>query len=167
MPDPSTWADDVASAQRDGFTYYDLLTAHDDIGRTGTIVVTLRLRNPGSGEVTTLVTAVPRDEARLPDIAALFPGAAWGQRYVHDFYGVRFDGADLRPLLNHDGGAPLRKDFVLAARAVVPYPADDDRRGQPPGVPAPEVWGDRDPTLAPATPDEIVSSATTRTRRRR
>ena len=65
----------------------------------------------------------------------------------------------LVPLLLPDGfeGHPLRKDFVLAARAAKAWPgakepgeSDGDahsspsrRKTRPPGVPDPEVWGPR------------------------
>ena len=66
-------------------------------------------------------------------------------------------GLGLRPLLLPDGfeGTPLRKSFVLAARASKPWPgakepgeghdsarAPGRRRVQAPGVPGPE-WGPR------------------------
>ena len=63
-------------------------------------------------------------------------------------FGVRFAGNErLDPLLLPAGfgAAPLRKDFVLAARAARPWPGDQDpadsggrgrRRTPPPGVPA-------------------------------
>jgi hypothetical protein len=65
------------------------------------------------------------------------------------------------PLLLPDGfeGHPLRKDFVLAARAAKAWPgakepgeSDADvgaspgrRKTRPPGVPDPETWGPRPP----------------------
>lgn len=114
---PDDWLDAVTTARDDGFTWYDLLTAHDDLGRSGDIVVTLVLRDADRTQLH-FITHLTRDDAVLPDISDIFAGASWGQRYVHEFYGVRFEGADLRPLLNHAGGAPLRKDVVLPAHAT-------------------------------------------------
>ncbi len=77
-------------------------------------------------------------------------------------FGQVFDGfvdhtdLGLRPLLLPDGfeGNPLRKSFVLAARASKPWPGGREpgeghgaaptgkRRVQAPGVPDPE-WGPR------------------------
>ena len=77
-------------------------------------------------------------------------------------FGLDFDGFDdgtglgLRPLLLPDGfeGTPLRKSFVLAARASKPWPGAKEpgesehakptgrRRVSAPGVPDPE-WGPR------------------------
>ena len=75
-------------------------------------------------------------------------------------FGIGFDGhPHLVPLLLPDAfeGHPLRKDFVLAARAAKPWPGAKEpgesgdggpsrRRMQPPGVPD-ESWGPREPTV--------------------
>ena len=68
---------------------------------------------------------------------------------------------------------PLRKDDVLAARTAEPWPGAKEpgegpaagggaspsrRRMVPPGVPAPEVWGDRDPALGPPDPAEVAAA---------
>lgn len=160
------WRDAVAQAKADGFTWFDVLTAYDNVGRTNEIVVLLRLLNRDSGQTREIVVGVDRDRPVLDDISDLFAGAAWGQRYVHDCYGVQFPGADLRPLLIHDGTTPLRKEFVLGARAVIPSPASDERRGQAAGVPDPAVWGNRDPGLPPPTAEDIVGASGSRRRRR-
>jgi NADH-quinone oxidoreductase subunit C len=79
-------------------------------------------------------------------------------------FGLTFEGhPNLVPLLLPDGfeGHPLRKDFVLAARAAKAWPgakepgeSDADlgrgsspgrRKTRPPGVPDPAVWGPRPP----------------------
>jgi NADH-quinone oxidoreductase subunit C len=85
-------------------------------------------------------------------------------------FGIGFEGFDdgsglaLRPLLLPDGfeGTPLRKSFVLAARASKPWPgakepgesqarAPGRRRVAPPGVPDPQTWGPR-PSKPPSGP---------------
>jgi NADH-quinone oxidoreductase subunit C len=58
---------------------------------------------------------VPRENAELPTISEVFPGANWHERETHDFFGVRFVGhPDLSPfLLPEDADYhPLRKDFT-------------------------------------------------------
>ncbi|PZU46549.1 MAG: NADH-quinone oxidoreductase subunit C [Arsenicicoccus sp.] len=115
-----------------------------------------------------LITRVP-DGATLASLTDLFAGAAWHERETHEMFGLVFSGFQdgtglgLRPLLLPEGfeGTPLRKDFVLAARASKPWPGAKEpgeggeapaagaaparrprKRLLPPGVPDPE-WGPR------------------------
>jgi NADH-quinone oxidoreductase subunit C len=109
-----------------------------------------------------LRTRVPESALSLPSLTSLWPGVAWHERETHEMFGVGFDGFDdgsglaLRPLLLPDGfeGTPLRKSFVLAARAAKAWPGGKDpadsgakapsrRKIQPPGVPDPS-WGPRE-----------------------
>lgn len=167
------WRERVAAAKADGFGFLLNLTAVDEVGVSDHIRVVLHLLDPDTDAVTALDVLTPRDAAELPDIADIFPGAAWLQRQVHDMFGVRFEGGDNRPLIFHGGGAPLRKDALLEQRQVTAWPgalepgetgASPSRRALvPPGVPDPEVLADPDATAA-----EIALSATgARVRRRR
>ena len=108
-------------------------------------------------------TRLPASDPRLASATTTWAGAAWHERETHEMFGVDFDGFDdgtgagLRPLLLPDGfeGTPLRKSFVLAARAAKPWPgakepgesdahASPSRRSLlPPGVPDPATWGPR------------------------
>jgi NADH-quinone oxidoreductase subunit C len=116
-------------------------------------------------------TRVPASALVLPSVTALWPGVAWHERETFEMFGLDFSefddgsGLELRPLLLPDGfeGTPLRKSFVLAARAAKAWPGAKDpgdsggkapsrRKIQPPGVPDP-TWGPR----APADP-EIAGS---------
>ena len=104
------------------------------------------------------------DGIPAPSLTPLFAGAAWHERETHEMFGIDFEGfvdgsgRGLRPLLLPDGfeGTPLRKSFVLAARASKPWPGGKEpgeghdssrapgrRRVQAPGVPGPD-WGPRD-----------------------
>ena len=110
-----------------------------------------------------LRTRVAEADLVLPSLTALWPGVAWHERETFEMFGLRFSGFDdgsgleLRPLLLPDGfeGTPLRKSFVLAARAAKAWPGAKDpadsggkapsrRKIQPPGVPDPS-WGPREP----------------------
>ena len=111
-----------------------------------------------------LRTFVPDADPRLPSLTGIWPGVAWHERETFEMFGVSFDGFDdgtphgLRPLLLPEGfeGTPLRKSFVLAARASKPWPgakepgesdvhaAPSRRKTLPPGVPDPAVWGPRE-----------------------
>jgi NADH-quinone oxidoreductase subunit C len=124
----------------------------------------------GGGLVRLLVrTRLPAGAPELASVTDVWPGAAWHERETAEMFGVRFTGFDdgarsldgeplgLRPLLLPDGfeGTPLRKSFVLAARASKPWPGAKEpgesdagtsparRKMLPPGVPDAE-WGPRD-----------------------
>jgi NADH-quinone oxidoreductase subunit C len=105
-------------------------------------------------------TRLPRDDPRIASATGVYRGAAWHERETHEMFGIEFEGnPNLAPLLLPDGfeGHPLRKEFVLAARAAKPWPgakepgeggegraAPSRRRMLPPGVPDPS-WGPRRP----------------------
>ena len=75
-------------------------------------------------------TRVPRRRAGAAASPACVRGAAWHERETHEMFGIDFDGFEdgtglgLRPLLLPEGfeGTPLRKSFVLAARASKAWP---------------------------------------------
>lgn len=170
---PSDWFARVERAHGDGWVRLHDLTAIDEVGRSEHIRVLLFLETADGGRRLRLDTLVERDRPELAGITSLFAGAAWLQRQVHDFFGVEFAGDDNSTLLNHDGGAPLRKDFLLEPRvqgrwpgALEPGESDASpgrRRLVPPGVPEAELLDDPD-----ATPAQIALSASgTRVRRGR
>lgn len=164
LVEPSDWYDRVARARDEGHDFIVNLTAVDEIGRGNHIRVLLILDDVERASRVRLEVLVDRDDCRLAGIATVFPGAAWLQRQVHDFFGVQFDGDDNRPLLNHQGGAPLRKDFLLQPRVTGHWPgalepgesdaSPSRRRMVPPGVPAPGLL--EDPA---ATAEDIALSA--------
>lgn len=183
MPDtvrevPSTeWLGFAEGVHTEGAVWFDWLGAVDEVGRADVIRIMLRVA-PGPGtDGTVLQTTVPRACPELDSLRSIWAGAAWHEREVRDFFGVTFLGGDNRPLLLRPDtvGHPLRKDAVLAARVVRAWPGAKGsgdgssgarRRMVPPGVPDPEVWGDRNGPPAPA--QEVASSLSGgRVRRRR
>ncbi|OYN95389.1 NADH-quinone oxidoreductase subunit C [Enemella evansiae] len=176
---PGEWVSAARAAAATGYAFFDWLDCVDEIGRAEEFRIVLQLLDRGSGASLRLETRVSRDEPVLDSLTEVFGGAAWAERELADLFGVRFTGGDPTSLLIEPryGGHPLRKDEVLGARAAASWPgakepgetgAASRRRMVPPGVPDPEVWGDRDPAAPPPTPDEIAASAQGgRVRRRR
>jgi len=69
------------------------------------------------GHGLTLRTSLPYDAPVIPTVTDLIPGATFYEREVCEMLDVTFEGhANLEPLFlpdNWEGGAPLRKDFVV------------------------------------------------------
>jgi NADH:ubiquinone oxidoreductase subunit C len=147
-----------------GFTFFDWLTGVDQLDAddgAGFDVVS-HLWSMERREHLLLRTRVPADDARIATLTGVFAGASWHERETFEMFGLTFDGhPHLVPLLLPDGfeGHPLRKDFVLAARAAKAWPGAKEpgeseadvtsspgrRKTRPPGVPDPETWGPRPP----------------------
>jgi NADH-quinone oxidoreductase subunit C len=139
------WVEALEAAKAAGALFFDLLTAYD-LGPEGFAVV-VHVATADAHDHVLLRTTVPREDAVLPTATGVYPGAAWHERETHEMFGVGFTGHDpIDPLLLPEGfgAAPLRKDFVLAARAARPWPGEKDpsdsdgrarRRTLPPGVP--------------------------------
>ena len=191
--DPADWHDRVAALVADGFGFLHSIGAVDELGRDPVVRICCRLWRDDGGamhgvRVETSVDrgGTPEDAGRLASVSDLLAGAAWYEREIHDFFGVRFvpvpgapdPGLD-RPLLNHNPHLrPLRKDVVLPARVGTPWPgakepgedaaAPSRRRMAPPGVPDPEIWGQRPPGQPAPTPEEMAAALSGgRVRRRR
>ncbi len=177
------WLTEAGAAREAGYDFFDWLSAVDqsDAETEPGFDLVCHLIAAGAGRPRPLARVLLR--TRLPEastvssLTGLYAGAAWHERETHEMFGVDFDGFDdgtglgLRPLLLPDGfeGTPLRKSFVLAARASKAWPgakepgeSDRDlkakpgegqetegrkpkrqrRRLLPPGVPD-ESWGPR------------------------
>jgi NADH-quinone oxidoreductase subunit C len=73
------------------------------------------------------VKAEADEDAAVPSIIEVFPGADWFERETYDLYGIVFAGhPDMRRILTDYGfeGHPLRKDFPLTGFVEVRY--DDE-----------------------------------------
>ena len=180
---PEQWLAEVEAARADGYGFFDWLGCVDQIGRSDTLRIVLALRRlQPVAAVELWATDLPRDAARLPTLRGVFAGAAWHEREAAELFGVEFVGGDQRRLLLSPGfvGTPLRKDQVLAARTGMNWPGAKEpgeseatgaspgrRRMSPPGVPDPEVWGDRDGTEPAADPTAVAAALTSGRARRR
>lgn len=154
---PSDWIDALTRARVGlGCHFFDWLSAVDD-GDDGFRVVA-HVWSLDRGEGLIVSTRVPRAAPALATATPVYRGANWHERETHEMFGIDFVGhPNLVPLLLPDQfvGHPLRKDFVLAARAAKPWPgakepgesehgAPSRRKTLPPGVPGPS-WGPRPP----------------------
>jgi len=164
------WRASLEAARDEGFTFFDWLSAVDrtyDEAAPG-FDVTAHLLDVGTRGAVRGILLVTRvvDGEPVDSVTGVFAGAAWHERETHEMFGLDFDGFDdgsgrgLRPLLLPEGfeGTPLRKSFVLAARAAKAWPGAKDpgdssgkapsrRKIQPPGVPDPS-WGPRSPEVS-------------------
>lgn len=80
------------------------------------------------------VDADPHLPGAIGTIVAIYPGADWNEREVHEMYGIGFEGnPNLRNLYLPTGfeGHPLRKDYPLLARHVKPWPGIVDVEAMP------------------------------------
>lgn len=96
-----------------GFDYLANLTAVDYIN-DGVMEVVYHLYRSTGGGALTLKAQVNRDDASVPSLVPLYPGADLQEREVYDMLGVKFiDHPDLRRILLWEGfhGYPLRKDW--------------------------------------------------------
>jgi NADH-quinone oxidoreductase subunit C len=157
------WIAALTAARDDlGFTYFDWLTAVDELEEGYSVVMHLYARPGAQGLL--IRTRIPLADPRLPTATGVFKGASWHERETFEMFGITFDGhPQLVPLLLPDGfeGNPLRKSFVLASRAAKAWPGAKEpgesdagggspsrRKTLPPGVP-PASWGPRPPAAEP------------------
>ena len=67
-------------------------------------------------------TRMGADEAEVPSIVDIFPGAAFDERETYDMFGIVFGGhPDLRRILMPEDyvGYPLRRDFPMGGEPVI------------------------------------------------
>ena len=160
------WVEAVTLARDElGCTFFDWLSAVDELGDGFRIVCHVASHRPGAVDHLVLRTLIPREAPVVESVGEVFRGARWHERETHEMFGVDFsvDGValDLETLLLPDEfeGHPLRKEFVLASRVAKPWPgakepgeggepahdAPSRRRTRPAGAPDPDQWGPRPP----------------------
>jgi NADH-quinone oxidoreductase subunit C len=80
------------------------------------------LRSIQLNQVARLKVRVPEERPEMPSLTTVYQGANWWERFVWDFYGIRFTGhPDMRRILMYEEfkGHPLRKDYPLRGRQVL------------------------------------------------
>lgn len=99
-----------------GYDYLSSVTGVDYLPENKMEVVYHLFKSTG-GAGLVLKVQVPRDDARVPSLTALYPGANFQEREAWDLMGIKFEGhPDLRRILMWEGfaGHPLRKDWKEA-----------------------------------------------------
>ncbi len=109
---------EVAGALRDqyGYDFLSSVTGVDYLpeGKMETVYHFYRMIG---GPELVLKVQMPREEAILPSLTPLYPGAELQEREAWDLLGIKFSGhPDLRRILTWEGfaGHPLRKDWTEA-----------------------------------------------------
>ena len=137
---PGHWLAALAFArERLDCDFFDWLTAVDEADEGFSVVV--HVYSLAGRHHVLLAAPLPRSSPWLPTATGIYRGAAWHERETHEMFGIGFDGhPHLAPLLLPDGfeGHPLRKDFVLAARAAKEWPGVKE-----PGADRPVPGGER------------------------
>lgn len=96
-----------------GYDFLSSITGVDYLPEGKMEVVYHAFKSTG-GSALVFKTQVPRDNADVPSLTPLFPGAEFQEREAWDLLGIRFTGhPDLRRILMWEGfaGHPLRKDW--------------------------------------------------------
>ena len=163
------WIEALTAARDDlGCAFFDWLSAVDELENGFSVIAHVWSVPDRFGLL--VRTLVPRADPRIPTATGVYAGASWHEREAAEMFGLLVeDHPHPEPLLLPDGfeGHPLRKEFVLAARATKAWPGAKEpgesdhtpRSGAParrkvtaPGVPDPS-WGPR-PDTAPGHPTE-------------
>ncbi len=108
---------EVATALRDdyGYNYLSSATAVDYLGQGDQLEMVYHAFSvPTGGPAFVFKAQTSRDNASIPSLVRVWPGADFQEREAYDLYGIRFPGhPDLKRILLWDGfdGHPMRKDW--------------------------------------------------------
>ena len=117
---PGTLLQDMRSLRDQAELAFNRLLDVTAVDRGDTFEVLYRLNSWTSDRDLVVRVTLPAAEPRLPSVAGLWKTALFGEREVHDMFGIEFTGhPDPRPLLAPEEGFdffPLRKSFQLPGR---------------------------------------------------
>jgi NADH-quinone oxidoreductase subunit C/D len=107
---------EVAQAIRDelGFDYLSSATAVDYLGISDHLEMVYHAYRTTGGPALVFKAQTPRDNAEIPSLIDIWPGADFQEREAWDLYGIKFPGhPNLRRVLLWEGfnGHPMRKDW--------------------------------------------------------
>ena len=139
--DRDNWVETIRRARdEEGLTFFSWLSGIDwskDVEVGDTVAepdeleerfeVVCRLSSMENADGAQFITTLPKDDAVIDSITALFGGAEWHERETHDMFGIVFTGnPNLSPIYLPEGfiGHPLLKSYPLIAREVKPWPGD-------------------------------------------
>ena len=151
------WVQALTAARDDlGCAFFDWLSAVDELEDGFSVLAHLWSVPDRFGLL--VRTRVPRAQPRIPTATGVFAGASWHERETAEMFGLTIEGhPHLEPLLLPDGfeGHPLRKEFVLAARATKPWPGakEPGESSEPGHAPRAGAEARRCKVTAPGVPD--------------
>ncbi|MBI5669758.1 MAG: NADH-quinone oxidoreductase subunit D [Chloroflexi bacterium] len=107
---------EVARMLRDelGFDYLSSATAVDYYGISDHMEMVYHAYRTAGGPALVFKAQTPRDNAEIPSLIDVWPGADFQEREAYDLYGIRFPGhPNLKRILLWEGfeGHPMRKDW--------------------------------------------------------
>jgi NADH-quinone oxidoreductase subunit C len=146
LVDRSNWVAAVEAAVGTGLRFFSFLSAIDwanevEVGEgiAGDSVderyeLFCRLSSTENADAVHIVSSVPKDDASIATLTAVFSGAAWHEREAAEMFGIDFVGnTNLKKLYLPDAfeGHPLRKSFPLLTREIKPWPGTVDVEDKP------------------------------------
>ena len=111
----------VTAAKAAGFTTFIDLCGVDHLSERPRFEVVVNLIDRAAASRLLIHCRIPGDDAALPSITPVFPGANFFKREAFDMFGIVFDGhPDLTRILMPDDweGHPLRKDYSVGSVPV-------------------------------------------------